>query len=166
VSVPPAGWYPDPAGPNSQRWWDGVQWSQQTRPIVVAPPPPPPPPPSQPAAHPYAFHSQPGYSFVAAPVQEQVTGAASTRLMRTNTVGFVGALLALVSLLFNLFSLVSIAAVILCIIGLVADERKRNMGAPHGGRGWMIAGLVIGSLSSIWTVVNTIGVIHRLTGTG
>jgi hypothetical protein len=25
----PAGWYPDPAGTPQQRWWDGVQWTDQ-----------------------------------------------------------------------------------------------------------------------------------------
>lgn len=28
---PPAGWYPDPAGTDSERYWDGVAWSQSTR---------------------------------------------------------------------------------------------------------------------------------------
>ncbi|MGF1597484.1 MAG: DUF2510 domain-containing protein, partial [Acidimicrobiales bacterium] len=40
---PPAGWYDDPAGnPATERFWDGNQWTQQTRPVPAATPPPPP----------------------------------------------------------------------------------------------------------------------------
>ena len=28
----PPGWFPDPTGLQAQRWWDGTQWGQQTRP--------------------------------------------------------------------------------------------------------------------------------------
>ncbi len=35
-SLPPAGWYPDPAGQSTQRWWDGTRWTGRTG----APPPP------------------------------------------------------------------------------------------------------------------------------
>jgi Protein of unknown function (DUF2510) len=30
---PPPGWYPDLIGRQGLRWWDGVQWGQQTRPM-------------------------------------------------------------------------------------------------------------------------------------
>jgi Protein of unknown function (DUF2510) len=30
--LPDAGWYPDPAGGGGQRWWDGVGWTDHTRP--------------------------------------------------------------------------------------------------------------------------------------
>lgn len=30
--MPPAGWYDDPAGSGSERFWDGAGWSQATRP--------------------------------------------------------------------------------------------------------------------------------------
>lgn len=43
---PPAGWYPDPAGSDGERFWDGVAWSQATRdqPVAdVAPEQPSPP---------------------------------------------------------------------------------------------------------------------------
>jgi len=33
---PPAGWYPDPAGSDGERYWDGIAWSQATRDKVVA----------------------------------------------------------------------------------------------------------------------------------
>ncbi len=37
---PPAGWYPDPAGTDGERYWDGIAWSQATRDKVVLAPPP------------------------------------------------------------------------------------------------------------------------------
>ena len=30
----PSGWYPDPANPANERYWDGWQWSRNTRPLV------------------------------------------------------------------------------------------------------------------------------------
>lgn len=29
--LPPAAWYPDPAGGPGERWWDGLGWSGRTR---------------------------------------------------------------------------------------------------------------------------------------
>ncbi len=42
----PAGWYPDPTAPGTERYWDGTAWTDHSRPISVAPPAPPPAPPS------------------------------------------------------------------------------------------------------------------------
>src|SRR4051812_43314888 len=36
-ALPPAGWYPDPAGPGSQRYWTGQAWSMETRPHFAPP---------------------------------------------------------------------------------------------------------------------------------
>jgi hypothetical protein len=43
---PAAGWYPDPQSPMQQRYWDGANWTEQTRPVmpVTAASPVPPPP--------------------------------------------------------------------------------------------------------------------------
>lgn len=40
TSGPTAGWYTDPANPGQERWWGGVEWTHDTRPLqpVVAAP--------------------------------------------------------------------------------------------------------------------------------
>jgi hypothetical protein len=35
----PAGWYPDPEQPASQRYWDGTEWTEQRAPAANPPPP-------------------------------------------------------------------------------------------------------------------------------
>ncbi|AQX15143.1 hypothetical protein BCR15_01370 [Tessaracoccus lapidicaptus] len=40
---PPPGWYPDPAGSDGERYWDGIAWSQATRDRQPVPPPYAPP---------------------------------------------------------------------------------------------------------------------------
>jgi hypothetical protein len=57
--LPPAGWYPDPAGAATLRWWNGVTWSDSThpRPGYLAPHPtsPPEPPIASPWTSPTPF---------------------------------------------------------------------------------------------------------------
>jgi len=31
MTLPSAGWYPDPAGAPVDRWWDGAQWTPYTQ---------------------------------------------------------------------------------------------------------------------------------------
>ncbi len=33
--LPPAGWYPDPAGTEQERWWGGVDWTDHLQPVVA-----------------------------------------------------------------------------------------------------------------------------------
>lgn len=40
----PMGWFPDPEDPSRQRWWDGAQWTSQTRHTPTATPASVPPP--------------------------------------------------------------------------------------------------------------------------
>ena len=47
----PAGWYPDPDDPNTQRYFDGAAWTAQTMP-AASPSDSPIPPPGMPAAPP------------------------------------------------------------------------------------------------------------------
>lgn len=39
MSEIPAGWYPDPEGRPASRYWDGLQWTDQTRPQAPQPAP-------------------------------------------------------------------------------------------------------------------------------
>lgn len=39
--LPPAAWYADPQDPAGLRYWDGAQWTDQTRPMVTEPTPEP-----------------------------------------------------------------------------------------------------------------------------
>jgi hypothetical protein len=39
----PAGWYTNPDGTNSERYWDGTRWTHEVRPIPTSPLVPPPP---------------------------------------------------------------------------------------------------------------------------
>jgi hypothetical protein len=36
-NLPTAGWYPDPSGSASLRWWNGVSWSDDVHPLPGAP---------------------------------------------------------------------------------------------------------------------------------
>jgi len=63
-AAPPPGWYPDPYGPPALRWWDGIQWCSQTRPLpqpeqALRPPDPGVFPGGQDADHP-GRHRAPG----------------------------------------------------------------------------------------------------------
>jgi Protein of unknown function (DUF2510) len=49
------GWYDDGVTPGVERWFDGTEWSEHTRPVWVAPVPIAPPPP---AASPYGASPQ------------------------------------------------------------------------------------------------------------
>lgn len=37
--TPPPGWYPDPSNTGYERYWDGSNWSVDTRPSLPSPPP-------------------------------------------------------------------------------------------------------------------------------
>jgi hypothetical protein len=84
-----------------------------------------------------------------APAAQAVTGGTTTRLRKTNGIGFAGAVVGLGSFIVDPLCITSIVGIVLCIIGLVKDERMRNAGAPVAGRGWIIAGLILSCASAI-----------------
>lgn len=60
MSTHPPGWYPDPHGGPSQRYWDGQQWTEHSA-APAGPPQGAPPPPS--SADPYGQSASPGASY-------------------------------------------------------------------------------------------------------
>jgi hypothetical protein len=136
-----ANWYPDPSNPGQLRWWDGLQWSAQTRPVFA--------PPSGPPLIPAMGTPDPYLSAPTTPLPAERKVAASTQLLRLNKIGFVGAVLGIASLIIDPFCAVSIAAVVLCGVGLGVDGKLRSAGNTRTGLGWVIAGLVIGVVATL-----------------
>ena len=68
--LPPAGWYPDPAGAAALRWWNGVTWSDSTHGQTgqVVPSAPPTSPPEVPTATPWSSPTPLPMYTAAAPV--------------------------------------------------------------------------------------------------
>jgi len=127
------GWYPDNADPALQRWWDGVQWTTHTTPTVPA--------------------AQPGAGAVAygAGVEPVSSGANSmaTLSLIISIVSFAG--LIIVQLL-----ALAVAGI---IIGGVALRRVRRYAAPARRRGQALAGVIIGSISLIMTILLTVAAV-------
>jgi TM2 domain-containing membrane protein YozV len=77
TSSPDAGWYPDPGGSGSERYWDGTRWTDQTRAAgshtaasTFGEPMPSEPAPSFPPSPPYQQQQpayQPGYVSAKSP---------------------------------------------------------------------------------------------------
>ena len=140
-----ANWYPDPQNPAQQRWWNGLQWTAETRPVFA-------PPATAQGPYVSAFPET-------GPIEPKI--AASTALLRLNRVGFVGVALGIGSLILNPFCGVSVAAIILCGLGFGADAKLRAAGKTRTGRGWLIAGLVVAVLVTVWYAVNTLRLLCR-----
>lgn len=121
----PAGWYPDPEGKPGQRYWDGANWTDQSR---AAMPPSPMPPSSM------SYGSGGG-----APQNGMGTAAL--------TLGILG--------FFCLPVIFSILAIIFGRIGMTRADQglATNRGAAQAGFVLGIIGLILGVIVGIFWIV-------------
>ncbi|MGH1548398.1 DUF2510 domain-containing protein [Leifsonia poae] len=120
------GWYADPSGPGTVRYWDGAAWTQHVQPVPVAPVPTYPP------------QSYPYY----APAVPVKNSKATSALVWS-----------LVSLVINPFALPSILAIVFGVQGRRMAEQLEGAGQPNAGRGRATSGLVIGIVGAALFVV-------------
>ena len=130
----PEGWYPDQSTPNVERFWDGSQWTGQTRPatgtesqVNAAPQEPTKVPSPSPAFTPPAPPAPSGFSQVA---------------MSPKTPGIV-----IAAFVLSLLGLCGITAVIGIILGIIGMRSAKKV---NKGSGLAIAAIVIGAL---WLLV-------------
>lgn len=107
MTLPAAGWFPDPQDTHRLRWWDGHAWGGATRllparqeqvaPVVVAP-------------------TGPSFSVDCASVRTR-SWASGRTVQRIGPVAFAAVVLAVVSVVWNPVGLASVAAL---VAGLVA----------------------------------------------
>ena len=87
----PPGWYRDPVDPNSIRWWDGTQWTEQ-RPVAHAQPAATAGQPAAAHAQPAVTHAQPGITQMTAAVHQGPDRKKPSRLLVPIAVGVVSLL--------------------------------------------------------------------------
>ncbi|CAB4955955.1 MAG: PDZ domain-containing protein [Actinobacteria bacterium] len=104
AALPPAGWYPSPAGDGTQRYWDGTQWSAATGPAQYG---------------------------VARPQYAQTSGLAVASLICAFLVPFV----------------------LPIILGVAAKNDIRRSNGTKTGEGLATAGIVLGWIFTIITVL-------------
>ncbi|HTL42183.1 MAG TPA: DUF2510 domain-containing protein [Pseudolysinimonas sp.] len=170
-ALPAAGWYPDPDDAASDRWWNGVSWSDQRRgrnaptgwapvagsvttasatPVPPVPVPPVPLPPVAPypagATRPDPYAGNAATAAAAYPVPA-VYGPTGDGVGARNPLAVGGMVTSLVALMCNfiLFGAPGITGGILSIVALRRANRLARSGVTTGtGRGMAIAGIVAG----------------------
>lgn len=117
----PQGWYADPNGLPSDRYWDGQSWTEQTRPQIARAPMPP-----------------PTVSFVARPAP--YSGGAPR-----NGMGIAALVLGLIGLWSLLLLPLFILSVLAVIFGSVGLGRVKRGTATN--RGMCLAGIWLGAIT-------------------
>lgn len=117
----PPGWYPDPAGGDGQRWWDGYAWSEAV--VVPNQPPPPPPPPSWTASPP---PPPPG-----PPVGPAPWNAASQRLDAYNASGLVAGELGMAPLARFALGLPAVTGLLVLLVARTQSSQMLQLGQDY-----------------------------------
>lgn len=161
MTLPVAGYYPDPEDGSRLRWWDGTRWGA-VMPVPAAPSAPvvgptprgadvrapqwvaAPRPPAPSEYRPVGVDATPLRGRRAHVERDRQTRAA-------NPFGYAGLALAIVALLFNLFAVPSILAVVFGAIGL--SRAGQLTGHRVTGFGVSLAAVILGLVSGALFVV-------------
>jgi protein-S-isoprenylcysteine O-methyltransferase Ste14 len=138
VSLPAAGWFPDPQDATRLRWWDGHVWGDATRPA----------PGRQEALARPVVAAPAGPSFsVRAPTGsvESRSWAYGTSVRRFCLFGFLSVVLAVASIIENPWGGLSVLAALFGVVGVVR---------PRGTGGWRVLGRSV-SASAIVLAITT-----------
>lgn len=134
------GWYPDNADPSLQRWWDGRQWTTHTAPGVAV-----------------AAPSNAAYLGVGAtPLAPYGASTAPRTTSTANTMASLALIFSLVSFAGLIFAPLLALGLAGIVAGIAALRRVRLYAPGAGRRGQAIAGIVVGAISVIATVLLTI----------
>ena len=145
----PSGWYPDDSNPLIQRWWNGVSWGDQTRPVNGALPLQSVPMSTPQPTDPYAPTDPP---------PPPATSPLTTRgqFGRLNPIGRAGLVLAVIGIVFNFFCIPSALAIILCAIGLYRIRTLKPEDRRAAGWIFCLFGILLGFLGTVIYVAGTI----------
>ncbi|MBA8991059.1 hypothetical protein FHW23_002324 [Curtobacterium pusillum] len=141
MTLPIAGWYPDPEDQSRLRWWDGLRWGalapQHATPAGAIPAPdfersPRPPAPSE-----YAV------GVIDPPLTGRKARVANDRATRSaNPFGYAGLVLSLIAFIFNLLAIPSILGLVFGAIGLA--RAAQLSGQRITGFGVSLAAVILG----------------------
>ncbi|HWH98175.1 MAG TPA: DUF4190 domain-containing protein [Pseudolysinimonas sp.] len=155
VAPPQPGWYADPENPAGERWWNGSGWSDQKRDSAPTPAPAPAPVAgfsygsTAVDSRPDPYAAPPVYTpspYVAAPYGAPAYGQGSNGLAIAGLIVSAGGWIIL-----GVFA--SIAGIILSAFGLARARQREAAGNPNTGRGIAMAGLVIGIVVTVLSIL-------------
>jgi hypothetical protein len=132
-----AGWYADPAGPGTVRWWDGAAWTTTTAPM-------PPPPPSA-APTPYVAPYVAPYGAVA---DDAGWNPMDLLVPRARSLGVRALIWGIVGVVLPIAFLPAVMALVFGAMGLDHARRLQAAGWPADRR-VPIAGIVLGAVSLV-----------------
>lgn len=146
MTLPTAGWYPDPTDQDGLRWWDGARWGEPAprplEPVAASRVPSwePAPRPPAPSEYRHILVDQPLTGRRARIARDRATRAA-------NPFGYAGLVLGLIAFIINFFAVPSILAIVFGAIGLARSAQLT--GQRITGFGVSLAAVILGLVSGV-----------------